>query len=180
MSSTISKYQKQETIEQAGRLSRRLWLVFLLLCVFWSLLILTPAVAAAAGADSISSPLYSFFGHICHQNPSRSFFIMEHKFGVCSRCSGVYFGLVLGFLIYPLFRQISETRPLPLIWLIISMLPIGIDWSLTFFGIWENTYFTRFTTGLILGIACAIYIVPALSELAFLALSRKQRRSAAI
>jgi uncharacterized membrane protein len=42
--------------------------------------------------------------------------------------------------------------------------PISIDWSLTIFGIWENTHVSRFVTGAILGIACATYIVPALVE----------------
>ena len=45
------------------------------------------------------------------------------------------------------------------------MVPIAIDWSLGAFGIWENTHLSRFITGLILGAACAIYIVPALVEI---------------
>lgn len=180
MPSTIDEYQRQETIRRAGKLSRRLWFVFLLLCSFWSLFIIMAPVAAAYGANSFAETLYGFFGHICHQMPSRSFFMMEHKLGVCSRCTGVYFGLVLGFLVYPIFRNISESRPLPLAGLILSMIPIAIDWSLTYFGIWENTFFTRFTTGLILGTACAVYIIPALSEIAFLSQHRKHRKSAAI
>jgi uncharacterized membrane protein len=98
---------------------------------------------------------------------------------VCSRCTGVYFGLVLGFVVYPIFRKISETEPLPRVWLILSMVPIGVDWLLTYVGFWENTFFTRFSTGLILGTACAVYIIPALSEIALLVVQRKYRISAA-
>ncbi len=180
MPSTINEYKRLETIKEAGKLSRRLWFAFLLLCAFWSLLIIAAPVASASGVGSISEPLYSFFGHICHQNPARSFFLMEQKFGVCSRWTGVYFGLVLGFLIYPIFRQISETEPLPRIWLFLAMVPIGIDWALTFFGYWENTYFTRVTTGLILGIACAVFIIPALSEIALFIRHRRHRSPDAI
>ncbi|HLA95762.1 MAG TPA: DUF2085 domain-containing protein, partial [Pyrinomonadaceae bacterium] len=67
--------------------------------------------------------------------------------------------------IYPLWRNIDDIEALPRVWLFASMVPIGIDWSLTVFGIWENTFLTRFVTGLILGAACATYIIPALVEI---------------
>jgi len=43
--------------------------------------------------------------------------------------------------------------------------PMAVDWSLGVFGIWENTHLSRFMTGLILGAACATFIVPALVEI---------------
>jgi len=132
----------------------------------WLLLIFSPAIAAANGATDYAESTYSLFSNICHQMPSRSFHVLEHKLGVCSRCIGVYFGLFAGALAYPVFREISTIEPLPRVWLILSMFPIGIDWALTFFGFWENTFFSRFTTGMILGVACAVFIIPALSELA--------------
>jgi uncharacterized membrane protein len=62
-------------------------------------------------------------------------------------------------------RKVDEIEPLPRFWLFLAMIPIGIDWSLGVFGICENTHLSRFLTGLILGAACAIYIVPALVEI---------------
>jgi uncharacterized membrane protein len=73
--------------------------------------------------------------------------------------------LVAGLLIYPLWRRLDDIEPLPRKWLILSIIPMGVDWSLTVFDIWENTFATRFITGLILGIACATYIVPAVVEI---------------
>ena len=98
--------------------------------------------------------------------PARSFQLENHSFAVCARCFGVYAGLLFGFLIYPFVRSIEETEPLPRLWLFLALVPMGIDWSLGFFGVWENTHFSRFFTGLILGAACAIFIIPALVELA--------------
>jgi uncharacterized membrane protein len=72
--------------------------------------------------------------------------------------------LLAGILIYPLWRSIDDIDAIPRIWLFLSLVPISIDWSLTIFGIWENTHVSRFVTGGILGIACATYIVPALVE----------------
>src|SRR5207237_6408839 len=100
-----------------------------------------------------------------HQIPDRSLHIEGEPFAVCSRCFGVYFGLLFGFAIYPLWRSIDDIEPLPRVGLFLSLIPITIDWSLTVFGIWENTDLSRFLTGLVLGIACATYIVPAIVEI---------------
>jgi uncharacterized membrane protein len=72
---------------------------------------------------------------------------------------------LFGFAIYPLWRRIDDIEPLPKMWLFLSLIPITIDWSLTVFGIWENTHLSRFVTGLILGTACATFIVPSIVEI---------------
>ncbi len=131
----------------------------------WVLLTVAAPLAKASGFDAVSSPLYNFFGYICHQISDRSFHVNGEQFAVCSRCFGVYFGLFFGFAIYPLWRNIDEIEPLRRVWLFLSLIPIGIDWSLTVFGIWENTQLSRFITGLILGVACATFIVPAIVEI---------------
>jgi len=84
---------------------------------------------------------------------------------VCSRCFGIYLGLLLGIAIYPIWRGAQNTEPISKLWLFLALVPIGIDWSLTFFGIWENTHLSRFVTGSILGAVCATYIVPAVIEI---------------
>ncbi len=141
------------------------WGIAFALTFVWLLLIVAPAVLGHFGLTSASAPIFSFFGAICHQIPERSFHIGEHQFAVCSRCFGVYFGLVAGLLIYPIWRRIDDIEPLPRKWLLLSIVPMGIDWSLTIFDIWENNHASRFITGLILGAACSIYILPALVEI---------------
>src|SRR5690606_28160807 len=91
--------------------------------------------------------------------------IFGHQLAVCSRCFGVYFGLLFGLLIYPVWRSMDNIEPLPRVWLFLSLIPITVDWSLTIFGIWENTHLSRFVTGSILGFACACYILPAVIEI---------------
>ena len=143
----------------------KVWAVASAVAFVWLALIVLPPVLAGNGAENAASPLYSFFSHICHQLPERSFFIFGHKLAVCSRCFGVYFGLLAGLLTYPIWRSIDNIDPLPRLWLFASMVPIAIDWSLTIFGIWENTFVSRSITGLILGFACGVYILPALVEI---------------
>ncbi len=142
----------------------RVWMTGLVVVLVWTSLILLAPLANSYGLPAFSSPLYQFFSFICHQIPDRSFHIGGEKFAVCSRCFGVYFGLMLGFLVYPLLHRIEEIDPLPRFWLFLSLIPISIDWSLTAFGIWENTQVSRLITGLVLGFACAMFIVPAIVE----------------
>lgn len=143
----------------------RVWAVGMAVVAAWALLIILAPLAKTKDLNGIASPIYSFFHFLCHQNPERSFHIAGEQFAVCSRCFGVYFGILLGFVVYPLWRRIDEIEPLPKVWLFLSLIPVGIDWSLTFFGIWENTQLSRFLTGLILGVACATFIVPAIVEI---------------
>ena len=143
----------------------RVWFATIAVVIVWVGAILLAPVLAPTGAESFSSPIYSFFSYVCHQIPERSFHIADHQMAVCSRCFGVYFGLLVGIVIYPLWRSIDEIDPIPRFWLFLSLVPITIDWSLTIFGIWENTQVSRFITGSILGFACATFIVPALVEI---------------
>ncbi len=150
------------------------WAGGLAVVAVWVGLILAAPIAKANGLTGVATALYHFFSYVCHQIPERSFHIAGEQFGVCSRCFGVYFGLVAGFLIYPLWRDVDNIAPLPKLWLFLSLLPITIDWSLTVFGIWQNTHLSRFITGLILGIACATYMVPAIVEITRNLLLRKR------
>ena len=157
ISSEIRKRLKHQAVKA--------WAISLAVAAIWLLLILAAPLTRAAGVTSASSPLYHFFSYICHQMPERSLHLANFQLAVCSRCFGVYFGLLAGFLVYPLWRRVDEIEPLPRIWLFLSMIPIGVDWSLTVFGIWENTHLSRFVTGTLLGFACATFIVPAIVEI---------------
>jgi uncharacterized membrane protein len=140
----------------------RVWIATIGAVLLWVGLIVAAPLLSTTGA---ASSIYTFFSYICHQIPDRSLHIDGHQMAVCSRCFGVYFGLLAGLVAYPLWRSIDEIDPIPRVWLFLSLIPITIDWSLTVFGIWENTHISRFITGLILGAACATYIVPALVEI---------------
>jgi len=165
MTETAESYVPVDLNMRFRRQAVRVWALAVGAVFVWSTLIVLPPILAANGQSGISSPIYHFFSFICHQIPERSFHIFENPFGVCSRCFGVYFGLLAGLVAYPMWRSIDSIEPLPRLWLFASMIPIAIDWSLGVFGIWDNNHASRFITGLILGFGCATYIVPALVEI---------------
>ena len=95
--------------------------------------------------------IYHAFGILCHQRPDRSYFIAGHKLAVCSRCTGLYAGFAVTLLLYPLIRSLRNNINPPRIYLILAAITLAIDFSLTFFGIWENTHTSRLLTGALLG-----------------------------
>ena len=153
----VTRSNRYVPVDRATALRKQainVWLIASSVVFVWAGVIVAAPLLKAGGIISISTPLYSFFSILCHQIPDRSFHIAGEPFAVCSRCSGVYFGLLFGFVIYPLWRNIDEIEPLPKFWLILSLIPMTIDWSLTVCGVWENTYLSRFITGIIVGAAC--------------------------
>src|SRR5687768_13826686 len=104
--------------------ARNVWIATAAVVFIWvGLIVIAPLLAGS----SLSSPLYTFFSYICHQISERSLHIAGHQMAVCSRCFGVYFGLLFGGLVYPLWRQIDEIEPIPRVWLFASLIPIAID-----------------------------------------------------
>jgi uncharacterized membrane protein len=148
--------------------------------VFWAIsaavvaslvaLIIVAPLAAASGHNEIAGAIYYAFSPLCHQRPDRSFYLEGHKLGVCARCTGIYFGFALTLLAYPLVRSLRTTSTPARKWLFFAALPLLIDFSLTFFGIWENTHTSRLLTGLLLGSVAVFYVMPGISDLSLRAL----------
>jgi uncharacterized membrane protein len=137
-----------------------------LLCALLLLgLIVAAPWANAHGYYAFASTLYRGFGFVCHQIPSRSFEFEGHPFAVCARCTGIYAGFVLGFMLYPLVRQWQSAWMPARLWLFIAAVPITIDFALGFFNIWENTHLSRLLTGAFFGAVCAFFVAPALIDL---------------
>lgn len=116
--------------------------------------------------------IYRAFSFLCHQIPERSFHLEGHALGVCARCTGIYAGFAASVLFYPLSRSLKGADSPSRIWLLLACVPITIDFALKFFGIWENTHFSRFATGAIFGAACALFVVPGFIDLGELILRR--------
>jgi uncharacterized membrane protein len=174
MPEAIENYVSRTAVEKFRRKAFFVWSVSTFIIAIWIFLIVLAPIAQTINLTSVSSPIYKFYSFICHQIPARSFFIGTEPFAVCSRCFGIYFGLFVGFVLFPFLRPVEETESFPRFWLFLAMIPMLIDWSLGFFGIWENNHLSRFITGLILGTACAIFLVPALVEI-FRILSKQRQ-----
>ncbi|HEU4834434.1 MAG TPA: DUF2085 domain-containing protein [Pyrinomonadaceae bacterium] len=138
-------------------------------------LVLVAPLAAAAGHNGVAAAIYHAFAPFCHQRPDRSYFIEGHKFAVCSRCTGIYAGFAFTLLLYPLFRSLRNTATPPRSLLILAVLPLAIDFSLTFFGFWENTHTSRLLTGALLGSVAVFYVMPGIIDWSLRSLTKHTR-----
>jgi len=105
------------------------------------------------------------FGHIvCHQIPDRTLWIGGSYLPVCARCTGVYLGFYVGYLMLP-FRNRRAEGP-PNIFITLSMvIPMIVDGIGQFLGMWTSTNDIRLITGLLFGASISPFLVYLLSIL---------------
>ena len=154
-------------VPQTGSIRRPLvsWFIVLAFALSICSLIIAAPIALANGHSALAFNIYLPFSYLCHQIPARSFYLAQHPFAVCSRCTGIYAGFLLGVITYPLVKSLRSTVTPERRWLFIAAIPLAIDFSLEFLGIWHNTHSSRFFTGALLGGVAVFYVLPGLIEL---------------
>lgn len=146
----IEKYQKV------------IYSIILLIALVWCAgIIVAPFWAGSSGIKgNISDGIYSFYSKSCHQLDSRSHHLGEHKFGVCSRCTSIYFGFLLGVIAYPFFRKLSNIDLPSLFYLFIPVALMMLDVGLDLLDVQKNSFLTRDITGGIIGVVLPFFIIP--------------------
>ena len=143
--------------------SRRAVLAYLLAltgAVLWLGLIVAAPVLMHAGATGWGEALYTFFHPICHQIDGRSLQVFGEPLGVCSRCSAIYAGFLVGLLAYPLFRPVQKPHPPSRTMLIVALIPMFVDVVLGLAGLHDVTIGTRLVTGAIFGLLIPFVVLP--------------------
>lgn len=141
--------------------------IFLLPQLLWfAIIILTPYLACS-GYSELADLLYFLFRSTCHQLPSRSFFVFGCKMPVCARCFGIYAGSLAATLLYPFIYSPDNRRMPPKIFLLLALIPIGLDGGLQFITSYESNNILRLLTGLLCGSALVFYILPAYNDLVY-------------
>ena len=143
-------------------ISKKVYALFLISSFAWIFsIIAAPIFMNLGGVFKIPGEfLYMFFSKTCHQFESRSFFISDHSFAVCSRCFTIYAGFLTGIIIYPFIHKINKSSVPPLYLLFLFLLPLVSDVFLDIGGILPNTFITRSITGFIAGVILPFYLIP--------------------
>ncbi|TYP91661.1 putative membrane protein [Fodinibius salinus] len=125
------------------------------------------AVAAALGGGLFGQSVswqfqwqHEAFQQLCHQLPSRSFWIAGQPMAVCSRCFGIYASFALSWILIPFIGylmgiNIKGSATL----LAIALISNIFDVAGNFLGFWENTLFSRFLFGVGIGTAVVIFLI---------------------
>lgn len=114
----------------------------------------------AAPVFSISA-LYDFYHRICHQLGSHSLHISGEPLAVCARCTAIYFGFLIGMLVYPTLRSVSSTQLPSRIVLFGAAVPMLLDVVGGLAGVHTVTITTRLITGGLFGVVLPFFILPA-------------------
>lgn len=99
------------------------------------------------------------FQMLCHQDPSRSFWINGKPMAVCSRCYGIYAGLAGSWLMFPFlkdFYTVNRSFSKPLLPVVVVLNIVDVVGNLI--GLWENTLLTRFSMGLLVGMGITFFL----------------------
>ena len=177
MSSDV--YVRQHLSHESLRRPLAVWCAAATVALVMLSLVVGAPLLAMSGHPSLASVIYGGFEHVCHQINERSFHIGDHKFAVCARCFGIYAGFAGGVVLYPLVRSLRRRDTPARVWLIAATVPICIDFALGFFGIWENTHWSRAMTGAVVGATAAVYVVPGVVDLVYMDWRRFFTRSGA-
>lgn len=140
----------------------RVYIIVLCLSAIWCLLIvLAPLMLSMGGVfENISDFIYWFYTPVCHQDDVRSLYFFGEKLAVCTRCSMLYFGFLIGTIIYPFVKKISDVN-LPKVWFLLGASALMLADALSdITGLYINTHLTRSITGLVLGVVLVFYIIP--------------------
>jgi uncharacterized membrane protein len=126
-------------------------------------LIIAAPVLASHSFHRAAAIIYFFFCPICHQIPERSFMLFGNSLAVCHRCAGMYLGMLLGSFLanYSIHPSVNSRRFLVLG----AITPILFDVLAPCAGLWTNTAFTRFITGLLFGTLISSLLVRGVSEI---------------
>jgi uncharacterized membrane protein len=157
------------------RTVRTIWALTLAGAAVWMGLIFLAPWLAGRGMSGASRVVYLVFAPVCHQIPDRCFALGGHPLAVCGRCLGIYAGVLVGLLLYPIVRgfgRLALPRPLALI---LATLPLAVDGLAGVLGLWRSPIGFRFATGIIWGTILPFYFVTGLADLVR---TRRERRAA--
>jgi uncharacterized membrane protein len=114
---------------------------------------------------------YRFGDANCHQKASRSLFLNDNQMPFCTRCTAIFLGLVVGVGI-AIFLELE----LNILWIIIGLVPMGLDGGLQLFTEYESSNPMRFITGLLAGIVTGIAIGFIITEMSLMVIHRRKKR----
>lgn len=129
----------------------------LLLTIFGGIFVmfaLLAPITAKIGLESLSLFFYSIFSPICHQNAQSSYHLFGKTFGCCSRCIGIYSGLLVYGLVMLRYNKIKLTYPKVLL----LFAPMIFGRTLAVSGLYRENNFSKSITGFLFGagILCII------------------------
>jgi uncharacterized membrane protein len=117
---------------------------------------------------TLDALLHSMGYGLCHQMPERSFFGGGVQVPVCARDTGIYFGVVISYVLISALHRGSRPigLPTPAGWVIIALMigAMALDGVTEYAGLRPTTNELRLITGLLSGFAIGAMITPMVND----------------
>ena len=126
-------------------------------------LILSASVLTTWAVAGGASPRWRMaFRVICHGIERRCLFLWDVPMPICSRCTAIYGGLLLGLAAFAVAIRMRE--PLARTLAAVAVTPMAIDGLTQLAGLRESTNPLRIATGLAAGFAFGMWILAAVER----------------
>ncbi|MCM1266110.1 MAG: DUF2085 domain-containing protein [Candidatus Gastranaerophilales bacterium] len=98
----------------------------------------------------LSAKLTSMYIYSCHQEPTRTFWVLGYPMALCCRCFGFYLGVVVSGVV-AIFDRLKLSLKIFLFLLVLTSIDILINYG---FGIrtYNTGNITRFIAGIMMGL----------------------------
>jgi uncharacterized membrane protein len=99
-----------------------LWVANAFFFTYVGLPILAP-ILLAAGFTGAANTIYQTYNMVCHQLPTRAFFLFGEQVAMCQRCTSIYITLFIGGVVFNFARY----KALSFQWYVLFALPMALD-----------------------------------------------------
>lgn len=134
MSTPSPQYPLSSTTPRINRVLVRLskhWLA--VINTFFFLYVGLPLLAPILLANeftTVANRIYWIYHFLCHQFPSRAYFIAGEQVALCHRCTAIYVTMFMGGLLFNFVRR--SLKPISFKWYLFFILPMAFDGGLAF------------------------------------------------
>jgi len=116
----------------------------------------------ASGRHAYSHGIRELMAGSCHQLPSRSIYLSGYPMAVCARCFGIYLGLAVAALAYPLLSKRGIGIP---VWVApVAAIPIALDGVSQLIGLRESFNALRLLTGFVFAAPLPLYLIEPIDQ----------------
>ncbi len=130
-------------------------MIFILYFGIFFLALYAPVIQHVKGYPA-GENIYSLFSPICHQYPTRCFWIFDRPWALCARCASAYLGIAIAALVSRPKYTFSKRALIGVTVICFA----AIDPMLQLFGFYESTNVVRSITGLAGGYGAFMLIYP--------------------
>jgi len=111
-----------------------------------------------ADLDPVSRFMYEAGDSQCHQKQNRTILLNDNEMPFCARDVAIYTFMAVGVLLtaFPTMPRYDRVNDLKWYWIVLALVPIGIDGTGQLFGYWESTNAMRLLTGGLCGLVVGI------------------------